>query len=117
MPLLTLFGPVWSIWTCRINLYERKELEGTPKDYLLGIDQRFKEGWEDSPFLKERGVHGICEKDLEGTPKDYLLGINGRLKEDLRAKIGLPPYQEEQCHGRIVHASKLWVFMEFVRKI
>ena len=28
----------------RINLYERKGLGGTPKDYLLGIDGRLKEG-------------------------------------------------------------------------
>ena len=28
----------------RINLYERKGLGGTPKDHLLGIDGRLKEG-------------------------------------------------------------------------
>ena len=54
---------------------------------------------------------------LEGTPKDNLLGIDGRLKEGLKAKMELDPYQEEQCHGRIVHASKIEAFMESVRKI
>ena len=27
-----------------INLYERKGLGGTPKDYLLGVDGRLQEG-------------------------------------------------------------------------
>ena len=45
------------------------------------------------------------------------MGIDGRLKEGLRAKLGLKPYQEGQCHGGIVHALKIGVFMESARKI
>ena len=40
-PYLSLLGPIWSRM---IKLYERKGLEGTPKDYILGIDRRLKEG-------------------------------------------------------------------------
>ena len=49
--------------------------------------------------------------------KDYLLGRDERLKEGLRAKLGLQPYHEGHCHRGIVHASKIGVFMESVRKI
>ena len=73
-PRLASFGPVWRN---RINLYERKVLEGTPKEYQLGIDGRLKDGW--------------------------------------RAKLGLHPYQEGQCHKGIFHGSKI-AFMESVRK-
>jgi len=50
-PQLTLFGSIWPslaliglVWPHRINLYKRKGLEGTPKEYLLGIDVRLREG-------------------------------------------------------------------------
>ena len=63
----------------RINNYERKGIEGTQKDYLLRIDGSVKEGLRtklglhsylegistgDSPYLKDKGIHGICEKNL-----------------------------------------------------
>ena len=57
------------------------------------------------------------QSSCEGTPKGNLLGIDGRLKEGLRAKLDLHPYQEGQCHRGIVNASKIWVFMESMRKI
>ena len=42
--------------------------------------------------------------------------IDGKLKEGLRVELGLHPYEEGQCHRRIVHASKIGAFMESVRK-
>ena len=43
-------------------------------------------------------------KDVNMTGVDYEMimenmGIDGRLKEGLRAKMGLHPFQEEQCHN------------------
>ena len=47
----------------RINLYERKGLGGTPKDYLLDIDGRLKEGLREKlglkPYLKGHCHGGI----------------------------------------------------------
>ena len=43
----------------RINLYERKGLGGTPKDYLLGIDGRLKEGLREKLGLKPY-LEGHC---------------------------------------------------------
>ena len=47
----------------RINLYERKALGGTPKDHLLGIDGRLKEGLREKlglkPYLKGHCHGGI----------------------------------------------------------
>ena len=54
---------------------------------------------------------------LEGNPKEYLLEIEERLMEGLRAKLGLHPCQEGQCHGGIVHASKIGALTETLRKI
>ena len=47
----------------------------------------------------------------------WYLQFEQSLREGLRAKLRLHPYQEGQCHGGIVHASKIGVFMESVRKI
>ena len=41
------------------NLYERKGLDGTPKDYLLGIDGRLKEGQREKLGLKPY-LEGHC---------------------------------------------------------
>ena len=38
----------------KINLFERKDLEDKPKDYLLGLDGRLQEG-----LRKKRGL-AIC---------------------------------------------------------
>ena len=60
-PILALFGPVWPrlapfgpVWPCLAlfgpvwprlaRLSKRKGLEGTPKEYHLGIDRRLKKG-------------------------------------------------------------------------
>ena len=43
----------------RINLYERKGLCGTPKDYFLGIDGRLKEGLREKLGLKPY-LEGHC---------------------------------------------------------
>ena len=43
----------------RINLYERKALGGTPKDHLLGIDGRLKEGLREKLGLKPY-LEGHC---------------------------------------------------------
>ena len=43
----------------RINLYERKGRGGTPKDHLLGIDGRLKEGLREKLGLKPY-LEGHC---------------------------------------------------------
>ena len=82
LPRLDTFGAIWPffgpvrlhlapfgpVWPHRINLYERKGLEGTPKDYLLGIDRRIKEG------LREKlGLHpyqeGHCYRGISMTQR------------------------------------------------
>ena len=74
---LAWLGPVWpgsawfgSFWPSRINPYEWKGLEGSPKEYLLGIDRRLKEELRAKvglyPLLKGKFYMGIVHASKIG---------------------------------------------------
>ena len=54
-------------------------------------------------------------KGLEGTQR-ITLGNRRKVQVKVQGKACIHPYQEGQCHRRIVHASKKGAVMESVRK-
>ena len=60
VPCLAQFAPfVLIVLPCRINLYERKGLEGTPEDYLLEKDGRLKKGLRTMSTIQVRNVKKV----------------------------------------------------------
>ena len=59
-----------------INLYERKGLRGTPKDYLLGVDERLQEGLRAKLGLQPY-AEGHCHGGIVHTSKigDYMESV------------------------------------------
>ena len=64
----------------RISLYERKELGGTPKDYLLGVDGRLPKGLRAKlglqPYAEGHCQGGIVHASLWASGKCILLGAS-----------------------------------------
>ena len=46
-----------------INLYQRKGLRGTPKDYLLGVDGRLQEGLK-AKLGFQKNAEGHCHRGI-----------------------------------------------------
>ena len=59
-----------------INLYKRKGLRGTPKDYLLGVDGRLQEGLRAKlglqPYAEGHCHRGIVHASKIGAYMEYV---------------------------------------------